>query len=52
VLELALAAVNWRESGPPLTLKSRTGHASARPAEICPNCWLEITPSGACGGCD
>jgi hypothetical protein len=51
VLELALAAVDWRESGPPLTLESRTGQASARPVEICANGWQVITPSGACGCC-
>lgn len=51
VLELALAAVDWRDSGPPLTLESRTGQASARPVKICANGRQVITPSGACGCC-
>lgn len=50
VRDLALGAVDWRATGPAMTL-GHGRHAQHTPEpDICPNCWLEITPSGACGG--
>lgn len=49
VLEMALKAVDWRISGPPLTLGSRREQSATRPRKTCPIGNQAITPSGACG---
>jgi hypothetical protein len=48
VVDLAIESVDWRAQGPQLTLGG--GHQSKRQTEpdLCPNCWVQITPAGAC----
>lgn len=50
VRDLALGAIDWRAVGPQMTLGHDRNAGYAPERETCPNCWLEITPSGACGG--
>lgn len=50
VRDLALGAVDWRATGPAMTLGHGRHAGHAPEPDVCPNCWLEITPSGSCGG--
>lgn len=50
VRDLGLGAIEWRATGPAMTAGPGRNAGQKPEPEICPNCWLEITPSGACGG--
>ena len=49
VLQLVLDALDWRSTGPPLTLGSGRGRTQFRTSKICPICNTEINPAGNCG---
>ena len=48
VLDLAIEALDWRATGPAVTLGHDRGAHPNREVEICPECWTEITPAGTC----
>ena len=49
IAEAALAAVDWRATGPQMTLGAGGNSRRNEPVrDTCPNCWETITPSGAC----
>jgi hypothetical protein len=48
VLELAIQSVDWRASGPSMTLGSGHQNKPVVEVETCPNCWTQVTPAGEC----
>ena len=48
VLELAVQSVDWRATGPSMTLGSGPQNKPVLEPETCPNCWTQVTPAGEC----
>jgi hypothetical protein len=52
VLRWVVEAIDWRASGPQSTVGKGRSRSNSAERPICPNGWMEITPSGSCGcGC-
>ena len=48
VLELSIQSVDWRATGPSMTLGSGPQTKPVAEPETCPNCWTQVTPAGGC----